>query len=47
MKLAVAVGKPVKLTWSRPQDFRNDKYRPCASMRVRMGGDVNGVRAMV
>ncbi|MEI8177814.1 molybdopterin cofactor-binding domain-containing protein [Aestuariivirga sp.] len=47
VKLAVAVGKPVKLTWSRPQDFRNDKYRPCASMRVRMGGDVNGVRAMV
>ena len=47
VKLAVAVDKPVKLTWSRPQDFRNDKYRPYAAMRVRLGGDVNGVRAMV
>ena len=27
---------------SRPQDFKNDKYRPYASMRVRMGADVRG-----
>lgn len=47
VKIALAVGKPVKLTWSRPQDFRNDKYRPYASMHVRMGGDVNGIKAMV
>jgi isoquinoline 1-oxidoreductase beta subunit len=47
VKIALAVGKPVKLTWSRPQDFKNDKYRPYASMHVRMGGDVNGVKAMV
>ena len=47
VKLAVAMGKPVKLTWSRPQDFKNDKYRPCASMRVRLGGDVNGITGMV
>jgi isoquinoline 1-oxidoreductase beta subunit len=47
VKLAVAVDKPVKLTWSRPQDFKNDKYRPYASMRVRMGGSVNGITGMV
>ena len=40
--IAKAVGKPVKLTWSRPQDFRNDKYRPNAFIRVRAGLDQNG-----
>lgn len=39
--MAKAVGKPVKLTWSRSQDFKNDKYRPCASIRVQAGIDVN------
>lgn len=47
VKLALAVGKPVKLTWSRPQDFKNDKYRPYAAMRVRLGGDVNGISGLV
>ena len=47
VKIAVAVGKPVKLTWSRPQDFKNDKYRPCALMRVRFGADVNGIQGLV
>ena len=47
VKIAMAVGKPVKLTWSRPQDFKNDKYRPCASMHVRMGADASGIKAMV
>ena len=37
--IAKAVGKPVKLTWSRKQDFQNDKYRPCASIRVQAGLD--------
>jgi isoquinoline 1-oxidoreductase subunit beta len=40
--LAKAVGKPVKLTWSRPQDFKNDKYRPCASIRVQAGANSTG-----
>jgi isoquinoline 1-oxidoreductase beta subunit len=35
--IAKAIGKPVKLTWSRKQDFQNDKYRPCASIRVQAG----------
>lgn len=41
--IAKAVGKPVKLVWSREQDFKNDKYRPTAAMRVQLGGlDSNG-----
>ena len=32
-----AVGKPVKLTWAREQDFTNDKYRPSAFIRVQAG----------
>jgi isoquinoline 1-oxidoreductase beta subunit len=40
--IAKAIGKPVKLTWSRKQDFQNDRYRPCALIRVRAGLDRNG-----
>jgi isoquinoline 1-oxidoreductase beta subunit len=43
--IAKAVGKPVKLTWSRKQDFQNDKYRPCASIRVQAGVDAAGAFA--
>jgi isoquinoline 1-oxidoreductase beta subunit len=42
IKIAKALGKPVKLTWSRKQDFQNDMYRPCASIRVQAGLDQNG-----
>jgi isoquinoline 1-oxidoreductase beta subunit len=42
LKIAMAVGKPVKLTWSRQQDFQNDKYRPSALIRVQAGVDANG-----
>lgn len=34
-----AVGKPVKLVWSRKQDFQNDRYRPLATIRVQAGMD--------
>jgi isoquinoline 1-oxidoreductase beta subunit len=37
--LSKAVGKPVKMVWHRTQDFQNDKYRPCASIRVQAGVD--------
>lgn len=47
VKLAKAMAKPVKLTWSRPQDFKNDKYRPYATMRVRAGADTNGINGFV
>ena len=42
VKIALSVKKPVKLVWSRPQDFTNDKYRPCAQIRVRAGVDGAG-----
>jgi isoquinoline 1-oxidoreductase beta subunit len=32
---------PIKLTWSRTEDFRNDRYRPCSLIRVRAGLDSN------
>jgi isoquinoline 1-oxidoreductase beta subunit len=48
VKIAMAMGKPVKLTWSREQDFQNDKYRPCASIRVQAGVDAgNGFSALL
>ena len=42
VQIALAVAGPVKLTWSRPQDFTNDKYRPGAQIRVRLGADASG-----
>ncbi len=42
VKIAKQIGKPVKLVWSRKQDFQNDKYRPCASIRVQAGADAAG-----
>jgi len=33
--VAKDVGKPVKLTWDRPQDLRGDRYRPQAAVRFR------------
>jgi isoquinoline 1-oxidoreductase beta subunit len=46
--IAKAVGKPVKLTWSRKQDFQNDKYRPCATIRVQAGlDDANSLSALL
>lgn len=48
IRISKAVGKPVKLTWSRTQDFQNDRYRPCARIRVQAGLDAtNGIAAMI
>jgi isoquinoline 1-oxidoreductase beta subunit len=42
VKIAQAVGKPVKLTWSREEDFGHDQYRPMALCRVRAALDAGG-----
>ena len=49
IQTALAVGKPVKLMWSREQDFKNDKYRPCATIRVQAGFEPvsGGVSALI
>lgn len=39
VKISKAVGKPVKLIWSRKQDMQNDFYRPYVSIRVKAGLD--------
>ncbi len=35
IQVAVAVKRPVKLTWRREEDMANDQYRPCAVVRAR------------
>lgn len=42
VSISKALGKPVKLTWSREQDFGNDCYRPMTLSRVRAGTDSSG-----
>lgn len=42
IRVAQAVQKPVKLTWSREEDFGHDYYRPMALVRVRAGLDASG-----
>jgi len=42
VKVAKAVGKPVKLTWRREEDFANDQFRPMALARVKVGLNTYG-----
>jgi isoquinoline 1-oxidoreductase beta subunit len=42
IKVAMAVNAPVKLTWTREEDFGNDQYRPMALVKVQAGLDRNG-----
>ncbi len=38
-----AVGKPVKLVWTREEDMRQDRHRPQAAIRFRAGFDAAGL----
>jgi len=38
-----AVGKPVKLVWSREEDMRHDRYRPQAAIRFKAGLGADGM----
>ena len=42
IKVAMAMGKPVKLTWPREEDFARDWHRPSALSRVVAGLDAGG-----
>jgi len=42
IRVAMAVKKPVKLVWSREEDFTHDQYRPMALIRVQAGLDGAG-----
>ena len=42
VQVSKAIGQPVKLTWSREQDFGNDRYRPMTLSRVQAGVDAGG-----
>lgn len=42
VRIAQAVKRPVKLTWSREEDFQHDQYRPMALSRVRATVDAAG-----
>ncbi|MGH7068718.1 MAG: molybdopterin cofactor-binding domain-containing protein [Acetobacteraceae bacterium] len=37
-----AVGRPVKLVWTREDDIRADRFRPQAAIRMRAGLDLSG-----
>jgi isoquinoline 1-oxidoreductase beta subunit len=40
--ISKAIGKPVKLVWTREEDMRQDRYRPQAAIRFRAGLDPHG-----
>ena len=41
--VAKAVGKPVKLVWTREEDMQHDRYRPQAAIRFRAGLGADGM----
>ncbi len=43
IQLAKAVGRPVKLIWSREEEFLRDAFRPMGLARLRAGIDANGL----
>lgn len=45
IQVGMALGRPVKLTWTREEDTRFDQYRPMALINVQAGIDDNGAVA--
>ena len=45
MQVSKAVGKPVKLVWTREEDIQHDRYRPQAAMRLRAALGADGMPA--
>ncbi|BFG80852.1 xanthine dehydrogenase family protein molybdopterin-binding subunit [Paraburkholderia terrae] len=43
IQLAKEVGRPVKVIWSREEEFLRDALRPMAAVRMRGGLDANGM----
>ncbi|PKU24037.1 xanthine dehydrogenase family protein molybdopterin-binding subunit [Telmatospirillum siberiense] len=43
IQLAKEVGRPIKLIWSREEEFLRDTLRPMAAVRFRGGLDANGL----
>ena len=41
IQVALAVGRPVKLMWSREEDYRRDQYRPMAVIQIEASLDEN------
>lgn len=42
VQLSMALGRPVKVMWSREDDFANDYFRPGSHCRIQAGLDENG-----
>ncbi len=42
IRTAMAIGRPVKLTWPRAEDMTRDQYRPMAVTRIKVGLDAAG-----
>lgn len=42
VKLSQALGRPVKVVWSREDDFANDYFRPASHCRIKAGLDERG-----
>ena len=42
VRLSQAVAQPVKLVWTREEDFRHDFFRPMTATRIRAGLDARG-----
>jgi isoquinoline 1-oxidoreductase beta subunit len=42
VEIARAVGRPVKVVWSREEDVQHDMYRPLSVQRIRAALDARG-----